>query len=90
MSGLLALARAAREAVFQVARHAEQHVARGTRGSAAAAARLEWNAEPGGEDRDGDVVQARPSPLDLGGETPLQVGRHANEHVAAKLSHPLE
>ena len=82
--------RAAREPVLQLARHAEQHVAGRARGRAAAAARLERDAEAGGEDRDRDVVQARLPPLDLGGEPPLEVGRHADEHVAAKLSHRLE
>src|SRR5215475_8133121 len=87
MSGLVALRSAAREPFLELTGHAEQHVARCARGSAAAAARRECDAETGSEDRDRDVVQARPAPLDLLCEAALEVGRHAYEHVAAKLGH---
>ena len=90
MCGLPALPGAACKPILQLARHAEKHVAGRARSRSAAAARLERNSEPGGENRDRDVVQARFAPLHLGREPALEVGGHANEHVAAKLSHPDE
>ena len=54
---------------------------------AATAARREGDAEAGGQDRDGDVVQARLPAVDLVREAALEIGGHADEHVAPRLGH---
>ena len=81
------LAGAARELLHELARHAQQHVSGGARRDPAPAARLEGDGEAGGEDGDGDVVEARAPALDLVRQPAFEVCGHPDEDVATFPGH---
>src|SRR6188472_4208511 len=77
------LRRARGELVLQLRSHAQEHRAALPKLLPGAAALLERDGEAGGEDADGDVVQAAAAAPDLVGEQPLQLTGHPDEHMLA-------
>ena len=70
--------------VLELRRHAQEDGPGARRGSACAPARLERDGEAGGEDADGDVVEALPRAANLAGEEPLQLAGHPDKDIFAR------
>ena len=77
----LALCCARGERLLQLGGHPQEHGPAPPRSLPRPAARLERDGEAGGEDADGDVVEALACAANLAGEDPLQLTRHPDEHI---------